>query len=111
PPNFGDIERAVLLARIHVRGTGVRAWGRYIEAKFIHETVTDANGRAALMSVTEMARHMAKSISWVQRLRDAYEFGQKFVEHVDNDEAEQLAARYFSVLEEISKATTIGSQL
>lgn len=111
PPNFGDIERAILLARIHVRGTGVRAWGRYIEAKFIHETVTDTNGKPALMSVTEMARHMAKSVSWVQRLRDAYEFGQKFIEHVDNEDAEQLAARYFSTLEEISKATTIGSQL
>lgn len=111
PPTFGDVERAILLARIHVRGTGVRAWGRYIEAKFIHETVTDTNGRPALMNVSEMARHMAKSISWVQRLRDAYEFAQKFVEHIDNEEAEQLAAKNFSVLEEISKATTIGSQL
>src|SRR5262249_7897999 len=37
PESFGETERAILLARIHVRGTGVRAWGRYIEAKFIHE--------------------------------------------------------------------------
>ena len=111
PPNFGDVERAILLARIHVRGTGVRAWGRYIEAKFIHETVTDINGRPALMSMGEMARHMAKSLSWVQRLRDAYEFAQKFVEHVDSDDAQKLAVDNFSILEEMSKATTIGSQL
>jgi len=110
PENFSETERAILLARIHVRGTGVRAWGRYIEAKFIHDTVVDGD-RPALMNMSEMARHMEKSLSWVQRLRDAYQFAQKFVEHVDNDEAQQLAAKNFSVLEEISKVTTLGSQL
>ncbi len=111
PSHFGEKERAILLARIHVRGTGVRAWGRYIEAKFIHETVVADNGQPALMNVTQMAQYMEKSVSWVQRLRDAYEFGSRFVEHVDDDEAEQLAARHFSTLEEISKAKLIGSQL
>lgn len=111
PSTFTEIERAILLARIHVRGSGVRAWGRYIEAKFIHETVTGPDGGPGLMMVSEMARHMAKSLSWVQRLRDAYEFAQRFVEHVDSEEAQQLAARHFSTLEEISKATTIGSHL
>ena len=62
PPEFGEMERVILLARIHVRGSGVRAWGRYIEAKFIHDHVTPQNGRAEMMSVADMARHMEKSI-------------------------------------------------
>lgn len=111
PPNFGEMERVILLARIHVRGSGVRAWGRYIEAKFIHETVVEREGQPALMNVTQMAQYMEKSVSWVQRLRDAYEFGKRFVEHVDDDEAEQTAARHFSTLEEVSKAKLIGSHL
>ena len=111
PPTFGEKERAILLARIHVRGSGVRAWGRYIEAKQIHGSVVAQDGRPALMNVTEMSRHMEKSVSWVQRLRDAYEFSRRFVEHIDAEDAEQMAARYFSVLEETSKAKTIGSQL
>jgi hypothetical protein len=111
PSHFGELERAILLARIHVRGTGVRAWGRYIEAKFIFETVEDRDGHRALMSATEMARYMEKSLSWVTRLRDAYKFARKFVEHIDNDESEKLAADHFSTLEEISKASVIGAQL
>jgi len=111
PPEFGELERVILLARIHVRGSGVRAWGRYIEAKFIHDHVTPQNGRAEMMSVSDMARHMEKSISWVQRLRDAYEFGRHFVEHLDNDDAPKAAAKEFSVLEEISKAAVIGPRL
>jgi hypothetical protein len=111
PPRFGEIERTILLARIHVRGTGVRSWGRYIEAKFIYENVVDQEGHHALMSVTDMAKHMEKSVSWVQRLRDAYQFARRFVEYVDDDQAEQLAAREFSTLEEISKAPLIGSRL
>jgi hypothetical protein len=112
PADFGELERVILLARIHVRGSGVRAWGRFIEAKFIHDHVTSQNGQsAALMSVSEMSRHMEKSVSWVQRLRDAYEFGRHFVEYVDSDDAELIAAREFSVLEEISKAAVIGPRL
>lgn len=112
PPEFGELERVILLARIHVRGSGVRSWGRYIEAKFIHDHVTVQSGQtAAMMLVTDMARHMEKSVSWVQRLRDAYEFGRHFVEHVDSDDAEQIAVEEFSVLEEISKAASIGPRL
>jgi hypothetical protein len=111
PPDFGEVERVILLARIHVRGSGVRSWGRYIEAKFIHDNVTSQNGRAELMSVSDMARHMEKSISWVQRLRDAYEFGRHFVEHLDSEDAYKAAVREFSVLEEISKAAVIGPRL
>ena len=111
PPNFGEKERAILLARIHVRGSGVRAWGRYIEAKFIYETVVGGPGRHPLMNQAQMAQYMEKSESWVNRLKNAYEFAMKFVEHVDDENAEQLAAANFSTLEEISKAKTIGSQL
>lgn len=111
PPEFDEKYRMILLARIHVRGTGVRQWGRYIQAKHIYEAVVATNGGPPMMNVTEMAQYMNKSTSWVQRLRDAYEFSKRFVEHVDTDEAPAQAAKFFSVLEEISKAKTIGSQL
>jgi hypothetical protein len=113
PPDFGEYERTILLARIHVRGTGVRDWGRYVEAKFIHDAVVGDGHRAALMNVTEMAQHMEKSVSWVQRLRDAYTFAKAYVEHVDeaDGEGEKVAASKFSVLEEMSKARVIGSML
>lgn len=111
PANFGDKERAILLARIHVRGSGVRAWGRYIEARFIYETVVGKNGQPPLMNQAQMAQYMEKSESWVNRLKHAYEFALQFVEHVDDDNAEQLAAQHFSTLEEVSKAKIIGSQL
>ncbi len=111
PSHFSERERAILLARIHVRGTGVRAWGRYIEAKFIHDYITDHSGQKALMSATEMADHMEKSLSWVTRLRDAYQFSMKFIEHVDDPNAERIAVREFSTLEEVSKAPVIGAML
>jgi hypothetical protein len=111
PPQFGEFERAILLARIHVRGTGVRAWGRYIEAKFIYETVEGKNGQAPLMNQAQMAQFMEKSLAWVNRLKNAYEFALQFIEHLDGEDAEQLAANNFSVLEEVSKAKIIGSQL
>lgn len=111
PENFGDRERAILLARIHVRGSGVRAWGRYIEAKFIYETVVGKNGQLPLMNQAQMAQFMQKSESWVTRLKNAYEFALQFVEYVDEENAEQLAAANFSTLEEVSKAKIIGSQL
>jgi hypothetical protein len=113
PPDFGERERTILLARIHVRGTGVRDWGRYIEAKFIYNAVVGTATSPALMNVTEMAQHMERSISWVQRLRDAYEFANKYVEYVDEEggAGEKVAAEKFSVLEEISKARSIGSRL
>jgi hypothetical protein len=111
PPTFGPKERAILLARIHVRGSGVRAWGRYIEAKFIFETVVGKGGNAPLMNQAQMAQAMEKSESWVNRLKHAYEFALQFVEYVDEENAEKLAAKYFSTLEELSKAKIIGSQL
>ncbi len=111
PPHFGELERVILLARIHVRGTGVRAWGRYIEAKFIYDHVVEGDGKKALMSVTEMAKYMEKSVSWVMRLRDAYEFALAFITHVDGEDGEKLAVRWFSTLEEASKAQQIGPWL
>lgn len=112
PQNFGERDIAILLAGIHVRGSGVRDWGRYIEAKFIYETVVGRPGHPPLMNQAALAENMGKSESWVARLKSAYEFALKFVEHVDDDSnAKKLAAEKFSVLEEISKARVIGPQL
>ncbi|MCA0433721.1 MAG: hypothetical protein LCH46_10685 [Proteobacteria bacterium] len=112
PQNFGEREVAILLAGIHVRGSGVRDWGRYIEAKFIYETVVGRPGHPPLMNQATLADNMGKSESWVARLKGAYEFALKFVEHVDDDpNPKKLAAEKFSVLEEISKARVIGPQL
>jgi hypothetical protein len=108
PPHFGEKERVILLARIHVRGSGVRSWGRYVEAKFIHDNVA---GAKALMSVSEMANYMEKSVSWVLRLREAYQFAMQFVQYVDDPSAEKLAADQFSALEEISKVASLGPRL
>ncbi len=108
PPDFSLEERAILLAKIHVRGDGVRAWGRYIQSKFIHDTVV---GDPPLMSISALANHMGKSVSWVSRLKDAYQFAQKFVDYVDADEGPKIAIKHFSTLEEISKASVVGPKL
>ncbi|HEX8691130.1 MAG TPA: hypothetical protein VF746_01715 [Longimicrobium sp.] len=111
PENFNERYRAILLARIHVRGDAVRNWGRYIEAKFVHDNVMPLNGNLPVMSATDLAASLGKSISWVVRLRDAYQFAEKFVEHLDSDDAEKLALDNFSVLEEISKAPGFGPRV
>jgi hypothetical protein len=111
PPEFGLTDRIILLARIHVRGSGVRTWGRYTEAKFVYDIVMAKNGKKPLMSVKELGDYMGKSASWVSRLKDAYEFANRFIEHVDASDAVSLAQEEFSTLEEISKARTIGPWL
>lgn len=112
PPNFTEKDVALLLAGIHVRGSGVRAWGRYIEAKFIYETVEGRPGHPPLMNAATLAENMQKSTAWVSRLKSAYEFALKFVEHIDGDpNPRKMAAEKFSTLEELSKARVIGSQL
>jgi hypothetical protein len=111
PPHFGEAERVILLARIHVRGSGVRGWGRYIEAKFIWDHVSDSKDHKALMSVSQLATWMGKSTAWVQRLRDAYQFARRFVEYVDRPDGEKLAVDEFSTLEEISKVAVLGPKL
>lgn len=108
PPNFSERDRAILLAKIHVRGSGVRGWGRYIEAKFIYDTVGEGDG---LMSAADLARHMGKSNSWVSRLRDAYRFSKHFVDYLDSPDAEKVAIDEFSVLEEIAKSREVGPKL
>lgn len=108
PPEFSEQQRAILLARIHVRGSGVRSWGRYIEAKFIYEHVVGVNGQKPIMNVTDMANYMGKSASWVSRLKSAYEFAEQYVDFLDNDKAQQHAVKQFSTLEEISKSTGFG---
>ena len=56
------------------------------------------------MNQAQMAQSMEKSESWVNRLKHAYEFALQFVEYVDDEEhAEQMAAKYFSTLEELSR--------
>lgn len=105
PQQFSERETAILLARIHVRGSGVRNWGRYVQAKFIYEQV---EGDSAQFNLTELAAHMGKSASWASRLRDAYKFAKQFVEFVDDNDAEKLALDHFSTLEEISKSAGFG---
>jgi len=111
PPEFGQKDRVILLARIHVRGSGVRSWGRHIEAKFIYDHVVGVNGQPPVMKLTDMARWMGKSVSWASRLRDAYEFAQKFVEFLDRPDSERKAVQYFSILEEISKSRRFGPRI
>ena len=108
PEEFTDKERAILLAQIHVRGTGVRNWSRYVQAKFIFERV---EGDPPLLTLTEMASHMGKSTSWASRLRDAYRFAKQFVEWVDTPDGDKLATQQFSTLEEISKSTGFGPRV
>jgi hypothetical protein len=111
PAEFPDEHRVILLARIHVRGSGVRSWGRYIEAKFIYMNTTPQNGQRALMTVTDMARWMGKSVSWVSRLRDAFEFANEYVEHLDSEDAHGRTVEHFSILEEIIKSSGFGWRL
>jgi len=112
PSNFREREVAILLAGIHVRGSGVRAWGRYIEAKFVYDTVVGSPGNPALMNQTQLANSMGKSETWIARLKSAYEFALKFIEHIDDEpNPKKIAAEKFSVLEEISKATGIGPNI
>lgn len=111
PPNFSKVERALLLAKIHVRGPNVRGWGRYEQAQFVFETTEGVGTEPPLMTATKLAGQMGKSLGWVTKLRDAYEFAGKFVEHVDQDDAQKIAAENFSILEEISKAPKIGPML
>lgn len=112
PQHFAEKDVAILLAGIRVGGSGVRDCGRYIEAKFIHETVVGRPGHPPLKNQATLAENMGKSGSWVARLKSAYEFVPKFVEHVDDDpNPRKLATEKFSVLEEISEARVIGSQL
>jgi len=111
PPNFSKVERALLLAKIHVRGPNVRGWGRYEQAQFVFETTEGVGTEPALMTATKLAGQMGKSLGWVVKLRDAYEFAGKFVEHVDEDDGQKIAADNFSILEEISKAPKIGPML
>jgi hypothetical protein len=60
------------------------------------------------MTMADLARHMGKSVSWVSRLKDAYQFAQKFVDYLDSDDAPRIAAEQFSTLEEIAKSASVG---
>jgi hypothetical protein len=112
PPDFNAMDRTVLLAGIHVRGTGVRQWSRYDQARFIHEAIVGRPNKAAVMNQKQLAEFMGKTESWVSRLKNSFDFSLKFEEHIDDDEVgPRMAKEKFSVLEEISKAKTIGALL
>lgn len=108
PEDFSEKEIAILLARIHVRGSGVRAWGRYVEAQFVYRQIVGENGKKPLMTAAELARFLERSQSWVSRLRDAYEFALQYVEYFGDLEARMEMKKKFSILEEISKSTGFG---
>src|SRR5438309_2165279 len=82
-----------------------------VEAKGSWDHVSDNQDHKPLLSVTQMANYMGKSASWVLRLRDAYEFARKFLEHVEGPEGVSIAIDEFSTLEEIMKAPVIGPRL
>jgi hypothetical protein len=112
PPEFDAADRTVLLAAIHVRGTGVRQWSRYDQARFIHEAVVGRPSKPPVMNQKQLAEFMGKSEPWVTRLKNSFDFSLKFEEHVDDEEhGARMAKDNFSVLEEISKAKTIGAML
>ena len=113
PAHFSEEDKIVLLARIHVRGSGVRSWGRYIEAKFIFEATDDDNGSPAKVTMANLARLLGKSQSWISRLRDAYRFVRQYVDHIDKPDAEGArdALERFSILEEISRCSGFGPRL
>ena len=111
PPTMSQRYRVALLTQIHVRGSGVRGWGRYVEARYIWENTTAGSGNPERWSVSEMADFLGKSNSWVSRLRDAYKFAKEFVDYLDSDDAHRLAMEHFSVLEEIIKTPVFGPQL
>ena len=75
-------------------------------------SATDSGRRPQVLGQRDGPRTWRKSISWVQRLRDAYTFASKSSLSTSTlMRLTKLAATHFSTLEEISKATTIGSQL
>jgi hypothetical protein len=112
PANFDDRNIVALLAGIHVGGPGVRAWGRYIEARFVYETVVGRPGKPPVMNQSQLAASFGKSEAYVTRYKHAYEFALKFIEHISDDpNPPKHAADKFSILEEVSKARVIGAQL
>jgi Lon protease-like protein len=113
PPHFSEEDKLVLLAQIHVRRSGVRTWGRYIEAKFIFEATDDENGASPKISMSSLARQLGKSQSWISRLRDAYRFARQYVDYVDKPDMEgaKEAVERFSILEEISRCSGFGPRL
>jgi hypothetical protein len=113
PSHFTEEDQIVLLAQIHVRGSGVRSWTRYIEAKFIFDATNDENGASPTITMANLARQLGRSQSWVGRLRDAYRFARLYVDHVDKPEKEgdKEAVERFSILEEISRCSGFGPRL
>lgn len=110
PKDFGDRESAILLAGIHVRGSGVREWSGYVQARFIYEMVAK---KPAVLTQTELAKNMGRSEGWVSRRKNAYEFALKYIEYLGGEtkEARKETEEKFTILEEVSKASIIGPLL
>ena len=107
PNDFGDRENAILLAGIHVRGTGVRQWSGYVQARFIYETVAK---KPIVLTQAELAKNMGRSEGWVSRRKNAYEFALKYIEYLGGDtkETRKETEEKFTILEEVSKAASVG---
>ena len=108
PPHAPEKDLMLLVAQIHVRGDGVRQWARFNQAKFIYEKT---EGNPPLFSVDNLSQQLGKTHSWGYRLKNAYKFALLFIDHIDTPEAKGAAAKQFSTLEEISKATGFGKKV
>lgn len=110
PSDFGDREVAILLAGVHVRGTGVREWSGYVQARFIYEMVAR---KPAVLTQADLAKNMGRSEGWVSRRKSAYEFALKYIEYLGGEtkEARKETEEKFTILEEVSKAAIVGRLL
>ncbi len=114
PNQLSDEDILFLQAAIHVRGSGVRNWSRYAQARFVYEAVTpQMTGTKPVTTQARLAEQMGKSGSWVSRLLSAYEFALRYEEHFDDEDgkARLEAIDQFSILEEISRAKAFGPKV
>ncbi len=112
PEEFGEREIVILLAGIHVQGSGVREWKAYVQAQFIYETVVGVPGKPQIMNQAELARSVGRSPGWVNKHKNTYEFALKFIEYLGGGpDAEMKAIDKFNALEEINRLKEIGPNL
>lgn len=112
PPEFTEEEIVLLLVGIHVRGSGVRDWDRFVQAQTVYRAVKPHGHKKPVTTITKLAAHMGKSVSWVSRLVAAYEFANAYADWLDDPAASQReAVKYFSVLEEIGRASKFGPKV
>ncbi|MCY4032261.1 MAG: ParB N-terminal domain-containing protein [Hyphomicrobiales bacterium] len=107
PDDFGDRAIAILLAGVHVRGSGVREWSGYVQARFIYDTVTK---KPVVLTQADLAKNMGRSEGWVSRRKNAYEFALKYIEYLGGEttETRKETEEKFTILEEVSKVAIVG---